>query len=30
MFDHFQNLVFNVIQPKLKDFFLNEPAHELM
>jgi len=30
LFDHFSNIIFHVIQPKLKDFFLSEPQTELM
>lgn len=30
LFDHFSNLIFNVIQPKLKDFFCQEPQSKLL
>jgi hypothetical protein len=30
MFEYFRDIIFKSIQPKLKDFFLNEPAHELL
>jgi len=29
MFDYYTDIIFNKIQPKLKDFFLKEPATEL-
>jgi uncharacterized protein (DUF885 family) len=30
LFDHFSNLIFEVIQPKLKDFFFQEPQSKLL
>jgi len=30
MLEYFHDIIFKSIQPKLKDFFLKQPAHDIM